>query len=68
MKSFLIGSRWISESEPELGLGVIIEIESKTVTCFFPAAKVENKIAINTIKIFFIIFLLVEHENNYFLF
>jgi ATP-dependent helicase HepA len=43
MKQFIMGQRWISESEPELGLGVIIEVEAKTVTCFFPAAKVDRK-------------------------
>jgi ATP-dependent helicase HepA len=43
MKQFIIGQRWISESEPELGLGVIVEAESKTVTCFFPASKVDRK-------------------------
>jgi ATP-dependent helicase HepA len=43
MKQFIIGQRWISESEPELGLGVIVEVESKTVTCFFPAAKVDRR-------------------------
>ena len=43
MKQFIIGQRWISESEPELGLGVIIEVEAKTVTCFFPAAKVDRR-------------------------
>ena len=43
MKQFIMGQRWISESEPELGLGVIVEVESKTVTCFFPAAKVDRR-------------------------
>jgi ATP-dependent helicase HepA len=43
MKQFIIGQRWISESEPELGLGVIVEVEAKTVTCFFPASKVDRK-------------------------
>lgn len=48
MKSFLVGQRWISESEPELGLGVIVEVESKTVTCFFPAAKVDRRYGLQT--------------------
>ena len=43
MKQFIIGQRWISESEPELGLGVIVEVESKIVTCFFPATKVDRR-------------------------
>ena len=48
MKQFIMGQRWISESEPELGLGVIIELEGKTVTCFFPAAKVDRKYGVQT--------------------
>lgn len=48
MKQFIIGQRWISESEPELGLGVIIEVEGKTVTCFFPAAKVDRRYGLST--------------------
>ncbi len=48
MKQFIIGQRWISESEPELGLGVIIEVEAKTVICFFPSAKVDRKYGIQT--------------------
>ncbi|HXH76441.1 MAG TPA: RNA polymerase-associated protein RapA [Bacteriovoracaceae bacterium] len=48
MKQFIIGQRWISESEPELGLGVIVEIEGKTVTCFFPASKVDRRYGLST--------------------
>lgn len=48
MKQFIMGQRWISESEPELGLGVIIEVEAKTVTCFFPAAKVDRRYGFQT--------------------
>lgn len=48
MKQFIIGQRWISESEPELGLGIIADTESKTVTCFFPAAKVDRRYGAQT--------------------
>lgn len=48
MKQFIIGQRWISESEPELGLGVIVEVEAKTVTCFFPASKVDRRYGLQT--------------------
>ena len=48
MKQFIIGQRWISESEPELGLGVIVEVEAKTVTCFFPATKVDRRYGFQT--------------------
>lgn len=48
MKQFIIGQRWISESEPELGLGVIVEVEAKTITCFFPASKVDRRYGLQT--------------------
>jgi ATP-dependent helicase HepA len=48
VKQFIMGQRWISESEPELGLGVIVEVEGKTVTCFFPAAKVDRRYGLQT--------------------
>lgn len=48
MKQFIVGQRWISESEPELGLGVIVEVEGKTVTCFFPATKVDRRYGAQT--------------------
>lgn len=57
MKQFIIGQRWISESEPELGLGVIVEVEAKTVTCFFPAAKVDRKYGSQTAPLRRIVFI-----------
>src|SRR5436190_7995510 len=32
------GQRWISDTEPELGLGVIVEVEAVMVSVEFPAA------------------------------
>jgi ATP-dependent helicase HepA len=43
MKSFFVGQRWLSETEPELGLGVIVEVQAKLVTIYFPAAKVDRR-------------------------
>jgi ATP-dependent helicase HepA len=43
LKNFLVGQRWISESEPELGLGLVVEAEGKTVSVYFPAAKVDRR-------------------------
>lgn len=45
---FVIGQRWMSETEPELGLGIIVESESKTVTAFFASAKVERRYGAQT--------------------
>lgn len=35
---FAAGQRWISEPEPELGLGIVLDIESNRVKMFFPAS------------------------------
>ncbi|MFV1983766.1 MAG: RNA polymerase-associated protein RapA [Thiohalomonadales bacterium] len=35
MNNFVIGQRWISETESDLGLGTIIEVEQRTVTVNF---------------------------------
>jgi ATP-dependent helicase HepA len=45
---FIIGQRWMSESEPELGLGIIVESESKTLTVYFSSAKVERRYGTQT--------------------
>ncbi|OBW92963.1 ATP-dependent helicase [Gallibacterium genomosp. 3] len=36
--SFTIGQRWISESENNLGLGLVTAVDNRTVTFLFPAA------------------------------
>lgn len=35
MRNFIVGQRWISEAEPELGLGIICEVLPKTVNIEF---------------------------------
>ena len=37
-----VGQRYMSETEPELGLGIIATVESKTVKITFPASKTER--------------------------
>jgi ATP-dependent helicase HepA len=37
MTEFKPGQRWISESEPELGLGMVLEVEHRRVQILFPA-------------------------------
>ena len=37
MNKFFPGQRWASESEPELGLGVVLKLGTGTVTISFPA-------------------------------
>ena len=38
MKDFRAGQRWISESEPELGLGAVLRTSARTVTVVFGAS------------------------------
>ncbi len=35
---FAIGQRWISQTEPKLGLGIVTEIENRRLSVSFPAA------------------------------
>ncbi|HDL1940659.1 TPA: hypothetical protein PWY16_002157, partial [Mannheimia haemolytica] len=35
---FLVGQRWLSESENNLGLGIVTSVDHRTVTINFPAA------------------------------
>lgn len=35
---FAAGQRWISEPEPELGLGIVLDVEHARVKMFFPAS------------------------------
>lgn len=42
------GQRWLSETEPELGLGVLLEVEAGRVTVLFPAAEERRLYAFET--------------------
>ncbi|NOQ65211.1 MAG: RNA polymerase-associated protein RapA [Methyloprofundus sp.] len=39
MNSFVVGQRWVSASEPELGLGIMIEIQTSRVSVLFLASE-----------------------------
>lgn len=45
---FALGQRWLSDTENELGLGTIVEIESRTVTVLFPATGDSRVYAVQT--------------------
>ncbi|MDP8161761.1 RNA polymerase-associated protein RapA [Pasteurella skyensis] len=45
--SFMIGQRWISESENNLGLGIITEVNKRSVSLDFPAANEQRVYAID---------------------
>ena len=34
---FALGQRWISDTESELGLGTVVQVEGRMVTVLFPA-------------------------------
>ena len=51
MKKFTIGQRWISEAEPELGLGILNKLTDKTVSIIFSASGVERNYGIKTCPI-----------------
>jgi ATP-dependent helicase HepA len=38
MQIYFSGQRWISETEPELGLGIVVDVAPRTVQVFFQAA------------------------------
>ncbi len=42
LSDFIPGQRWISNTEPELGLGIIVNYENRRVTISFPAAAEER--------------------------
>ncbi len=46
-EEFVPGQRWVSNTEPELGLGVVIELENRRVTLGFPAGQETRTYASN---------------------
>ncbi|MCP5353008.1 MAG: RNA polymerase-associated protein RapA [Chromatiales bacterium] len=38
MQDITLGQRWISEAEPDLGLGLVVAVDLRTLTLVFPAA------------------------------
>src|SRR5437016_5850132 len=47
MQEFAVGQRWTSESEPELGLGLITAVDRLRVTILFPATHETRQYAID---------------------
>lgn len=43
---FVIGQRWISETEPEMGLGTVLSSDNRFVEIVFPASGTQRKYAI----------------------
>ena len=49
MSGFVLGQRYISEPEPELGLGTVVSVSNFQVGIAFPASGVERMYASATI-------------------
>ncbi|MEE9368129.1 MAG: SNF2-related protein [Pontiella sp.] len=47
MQNYSSGQRWISETEPELGLGLVVEVTTRVVQVFYQAANEMRNYAIN---------------------
>ncbi|WP_019606357.1 helicase-related protein [Teredinibacter turnerae] len=45
MSEFVQGQRWVVDSEPELGLGIVTGVEARTVSIFFPQGECERNYA-----------------------
>ncbi|HEY6131057.1 MAG TPA: RNA polymerase-associated protein RapA [Halioglobus sp.] len=43
---YIIGQRWVSHADAQLGLGIVVDIEGRRVTLAFPAADEERTYAI----------------------
>jgi len=41
--NFCKGQRWVSETEPELGLGILFSFDPRTITLFFPGSDCSRK-------------------------
>ncbi|MEQ3695980.1 MAG: RNA polymerase-associated protein RapA [Pseudomonadales bacterium] len=46
-QSFTAGQRWVSDSEPELGLGMVVEAENRRVRIFFPTSGEDRTYTMN---------------------
>jgi ATP-dependent helicase HepA len=44
--NFLPGQRWVSDAEPELGLGTVLEADARSLSLVFEAADVERRYAV----------------------
>jgi ATP-dependent helicase HepA len=45
--SFVIGQRWLSHADPQLGLGIVLAVETRRVTIEFPATEEQRTYALD---------------------
>ncbi|HEY7772453.1 MAG TPA: helicase-related protein [Marinagarivorans sp.] len=56
MSEFVQGQRWVVDSEPELGLGIVVSVEVRSVSIFFPLANCERMYALGQAPLTRIVF------------
>lgn len=66
--TFAVGQRCISDSENNLGLGVIVELNHRSVTILFPAAQEQRIYALNSAPLTRVLFQvgeLITHQQGW---
>jgi ATP-dependent helicase HepA len=61
MQNPVSGQRWVSDSEPELGLGIILRVAAGRVEIMFPAANEHRQYALSTAPLRRVIFKEADH-------
>ncbi len=56
MQQFAIGQRWLSDTETELGLGVLIDVDERSISILFPKSDETRVYARNNAPLSRIIF------------
>ncbi len=67
MNSFVVGQRWVSASEPELGLGIVSDVLANRVSILFLACNVRRVYALENSPLTRVLFLVndkIETENG----
>ena len=66
-QDFAIGQRWVSNTEAELGLGIVAELENRRVTVSFPAVAERRTYAVNNAplsRVKYNVGEIIENENG----
>lgn len=61
---YIIGQRWVSHADPQLGLGIIVDIEGRRVTLAFPAVEEERTYAIENAPLTRLRFKVGDHISS----
>ena len=61
---FVVGQRWVSQAEPQLGLGLVIETDGRHITLSFPALEEERIYAANSAPLARVIYQVGDSLND----